>query len=204
MLLEARRLLERVTPWFLRSGLALDLRERVAQFAPGIATLDARLGEILPEREAAALEAHTAELVKEGAPTALAARVARLDHLVAAVDVIRLAEAAGRDLVEVGRIYFAVGARFALDSLRGAAGKLRPETAWQKMAVGALLDDFFEHQTILTRQVIGNGALDGWAAEHEAEIAPVEALLQEIAAAPSRDLAMLTVANRQLRALAGR
>jgi glutamate dehydrogenase len=204
MLLAARRLLERATPWLLQSGLALDLRERVAQFAPGIAALDARLGEILPEREAAALAARAAALEERGAPSTLAVRVARLDDLAAALDIIRLAETSGRELIEVGRIYFAVGARFALASLRGAAETLRPETAWQKMAVSALLDDFFQHQSELTRKVIGNGATIGWAEAHQAEIAPVEAVLHEIAAAPSRDLAMLTVANRQLRALAGR
>ena len=91
--------------------------------------------------------------------------------------------------------------------LRGAAEKLRPETPWQKMAVAALLDDFFQHQSELTHKVLGNGgrtgALDAWVAAHAGEIAPVEALLQDISAAPIRDLAMLTVANRQLRALAG-
>jgi glutamate dehydrogenase len=220
LLLEGRRLVERATLWFLRSGLELDLRQRVAQFAPGIAALDAKLGEILPTAEARALEARCAELAKRGAPGGLAARVARLDYLVSAVDVIRLAEATKLDAIAVGRTYFAVGARFTLDALRGAADRLRPETPWQKMAVAALLDDFFQHQSELTRKVIGSGTngpgsidpdsvdkvdpLDAWVAHHAVELAPVEALLQDISAAPSRDLAMLTVANRHLRALAGR
>jgi glutamate dehydrogenase len=207
MLLEAGRLVERATLWLLQSGLSLDLRERVAQFAPGIAALDARLGEILPPQEASAFAARIAGYVERGAPKMLAARVAQLEHLVSAFDIIRLAEAARLDVVEVGRAYFAVGARFALDALRGAAQKLRPETSWQKMATAALLDDFFQHQSELTRMVLHDGApaaqaLDAWLASNAAEIAPVDALLQDIAAAPTRDLAMLTVANRQLRALA--
>ncbi|MBV8651522.1 MAG: NAD-glutamate dehydrogenase, partial [Alphaproteobacteria bacterium] len=209
MMLESGRLVERATLWLLRSGLSLDLKERVAQLAPGIAALDARLGEILPAPEAKALEARIAAFAERGASRPLAARIARLEHLVSAADVVRLAETARLDIIEVGRAYFAVGARFALDALRGAAQRLRPETAWQKMAISALLDDFFQHQSELTQRVLGNGAppakaLDSWLARNAAEIAPVDALLQDISAASTRDLAMLTVANRQLRSLAAR
>ena len=126
MMLGSGRLVERATLWLLQSGVSLDLRERVAQLAPGIAALDARLGEILPAPEAGALAARIAAYVERGAPPPLAARVARLEQLVSAADIVRLAEAARLDIVEVGRAYFAVGARFALDALRAAAQKLRP------------------------------------------------------------------------------
>jgi len=121
---------------------------------------------------------------------------------------VRLAEESHRDLIETGRTYFAVGARLALDRLRTAAENLRPDSNWQKMAIGALIDDFFQHQTELTRKVLGQSAgptpLAGWLASHAAEIAPLDAVLAEIRAAPAIDLAMLTVANRQFRALAVR
>ena len=45
-------------------------------------------------------------------------------------------------------------------------------------------------------------ALDAWLARNAAEVVPVDALLQDISAAPTRDLAMLTVVDRQLRSLA--
>ncbi len=210
MLLQIGGLVERAALWFLRSGLPLDLRARLAQFGPGIATIDKRLGELLPETEAAALASRTAALVERGTPQALAARIARIDHLACAVDIVRLAETGKRDVVEVARAYFALGARFALGALRGAAETLRSETAWQKMAVTALIEDFFQHQSELTGKALGEGktpagkAVSTWLEGHAAEIAPVEALVQEIVAAPARDLAMLTVANRQLRALAAR
>ncbi|MBV9521752.1 MAG: NAD-glutamate dehydrogenase, partial [Alphaproteobacteria bacterium] len=210
MLLAIGGLVERATLWLLRSGLELDLRARTAQFAPGTAIIGERLALLLPTEEAAALEARAAAFLARGAPEALARRVARLDHLVCAVDIIRLAEAGKRDIAEVARAYFAVGARFALGLLREAAASLRPETAWQKMAVAALVEDFFQHQSELTGKALGGGkaapakAIPAWLQRHAAEIAPVETLVQEIVTAPARDLAMLTVANRQLRALAAR
>jgi glutamate dehydrogenase len=209
LMLDAKRLLERATLWLLRSGLTLDLRARVEQFAPGIATLGARLTEILPEPEAAALIARVAALRERGVPEPLAARVPRLDYLVSSADIVRLAEATQGDLIAVGRAYFAVGARFALDLLRAAAEHLQPGTNWQKMAITALIDDFFQHQAELTRKVLDDPAGSGdplaaWLVRHPDEVAALDALIAEMRAAPTIDLAMLTVANRQLRALAAR
>jgi glutamate dehydrogenase len=205
LMLDVARLVERATLWLLRSGLALDLRARVAQFGPGIAALGEQLAEILPPRGADALASRAADLVARGVPDALAARVVGLDFLVSSADIVRLAEEPRRELIEIGRTYFAVGARLGLDRLREAAENLRPESNWQKMAIGALIDDFFQHQTELTRKVLeqstGPDPLAGWLTSHAAEIAPLDALLGEIRAAAAVDIAMLTVANRQFRAL---
>jgi glutamate dehydrogenase len=208
LMLDIARLVGRVTLWLLRSGLPLDLRARVAQFGAGIATLESGLAGILPAAEAATLAGRIAEIVARGIPNALASRIAGLEFLVSATDIVRLAEESGRDLIAIGRLYFAVGSRFALDVLREAAETLRPETNWQKMAIGALIDDFFQHQTELTRKALGKEAsadpLAEFLARHDGEIGPLDALLGEIRAAPAIDLAMLTVANRQFRALAAR
>ena len=205
LMLDVARLVERATLWLLRSGLALDLRARVAQFGPGIAALGEQLAEILPPRGADALASRAADLVARGVPDALAARVVGLDFLVSSADIVRLAGEPRRELIEIGRTYFAVGARLGLDRLREAAENLRPESNWQKMAIDALIDDFFQHQTELTRKVleqsIGPDPLAAWLTSHAAEIAPLDALLGEIRAAAAVDLAMLTVANRQFRAL---
>ncbi len=209
MLRRVGRLLERATLWFLRSGLALDLRALSAQFAPGIATIDKRLAGLLPAAEAAALAARAAALAARGAPDALARRVARLDYLACALDIVRLA-GEKRDIAETAGAYFALGARFGLGALRDAAEALKTETAWQKMAVAALIEDFFQHQSELTHKALAAGkgaagkALAAWLERNAGAVAPVQALLQDIIAAPARDLAMLTVANRQLRALAAR
>jgi glutamate dehydrogenase len=204
MLLAIQRLTERVTVWFLQSGLALDLRARIADFGDGIAMLAEHLIEILPPGGTAALASRAAALVARGAPAALAERIAGLDHLAAAVDIVSLAAAAPRELLATGRIYFALGARLSLDALRAAAGQLRPETTWQKMAVAAVLDDFYQHQSELTRQIVETdlASLQEFLADHAAALGPLDALLHDIAAAGRPDLAMLTVANRQLRGLA--
>jgi glutamate dehydrogenase len=205
MLLAAGRLVERSTLWFLRSGLPLgDVQALLDRFAPGIAALDRQLAEILPEPERAALRHRIEKLAETGVPEPLAAQVARLEFLLSAADIVRLQESAGLEVTEVGRVYFHAGARFGLDRLRGAARRLKAETAYQKMAVAALVDDFFQLQTELSARVIAEGGtVDAWAAGRGPAIAPVDAALNDMLGTAEPDLAMLTVAARQMRALLG-
>jgi glutamate dehydrogenase len=130
----------------------------------------------------------------------LAPRAARLDVLLSAVDIVRLAKAAQRDVVEAGQRFFAIGARFKLDTLRVAARKLLAETQWQKLAVSALIEDLYAHQADLTARALAQGGdFRQWLDRHARDLGRLDALVREIEAATQPDLAMLTVANRALR-----
>jgi glutamate dehydrogenase len=115
---------------------------------------------------------------------------------------VRLHRGSPLDVVAAGRVYFHAGARFGLGRLRLAARRLKAETSWQKKAVAALVDDFFQIQSELSRRVAGDGgAVDAWAAERGPALAPLDAVLGDMLTTPEPDLAMLTVAARQMRAL---
>ncbi len=138
--------------------------------------------------------------VEKGVPAALALRVARLDFLLSAVDIVRLAKTAQRDLIEAGQRFFAIGARFKLDALRIAARKLLADTQWQKLAVAALIEDLYAHQADLTARALARGGdFQQWLDGHARDLGRLDALVREIEAATQPDLAMLTVANRALR-----
>jgi glutamate dehydrogenase len=203
MLLAANRLVERAAAWFLRAPGALDIAGVTQAFKPGVGALAERLGETLPDSQKTELARRVALWQEKHVPAALADRVARLDFLVSAVDIVKLAITVRADVAELGRRFFAVGARFRLDLLRMAARKLAADTAWRKLALGALIEDLYGHQADLTaRAVSGNETVfEAWLATHAAEISHLDALVTEILQAPAPDLAMLTVANRHLRAL---
>ncbi len=199
MLRAALRLVERVTMWFLMSA-QLDIRAQVDAFRPGVAILAQRLDEILPETHRAELARRGATFAEKSVPASLALRVARLDFLLSAVDIVRLAATTKQDLIACGHRFFAVGSRFHLDTLRIAARKLASDTQWQKRAASALIEDLYAHQTDLAaRAMTGDGDFDKWLASHAADLARLNALVHEIEAASPPDLAMLTVANRALR-----
>ena len=97
------------------------------------------------------------------------------------------------DLAQVGAAYLA-----------GSA--IAAETPWQKAAVAAAVDDLYTYQSTLASRVISetNGARDpveSWLAPRLRVVERVDQLMNDVRAAQSVDLAMLTVASRQLRVL---
>jgi glutamate dehydrogenase len=206
MMIEVGRLLERAVQWLLRSKYEkLDIAAYVADFKPCIDMLAAHLQDVLPPTLLASLKARQAELESSGIPAPLASRVARLGVMSAALDIVRLTRA-GRAVEDVARVYFGLGARFGLDRIRAAGASIAAETPWQKAAVAAVVDDLFNYQSILASRVISetNGArdpVDVWLASRPRVVERIDQTMTDFRAATSVDLAMLTVASRQLRAL---
>ena len=208
MMVSVARLLERAILWLLRSTYQkLDIAAYVAEFQPRIAAIQERLVDILPSSMLATVKVREAELVVDGIPEALARRVASLDVMTSAMDIVRIARAdADHGVEDVARVYFGVGARLNLDRLRSASANITAETPWQKSALAALVDDLFNYQSTLASRVITetNGApepVDAWLAARPRVVERIDQTMHELRAASSVDLAMLTVASRQLRAL---
>jgi glutamate dehydrogenase len=217
MLLEYGRLVERATLWFLANAARpLDISAEITRFGPGIATLCKTLGTAIPEADTAALKQRKAELVKHDVSASLASEIVAIDYLLSAPDIVKIAEMAGgkTDIVDVARIYFAIGTRFGLDWLRSAADGLTLDNHWQKIAVDSAIGDLYSHQALLTQSVLattgkttgkgGNDAdrIERWIAGNQAAVDKAAQLLADFRnTAGGVDLAMLTVANAQLRAL---
>jgi glutamate dehydrogenase len=210
MLIECGRLIDRGTAWFLRLGPhPLDIRAQVEAYGADVAGLAENLQDLLAAADRKLLGEHAAAYHEQGTPEALALAVAKLAFLVPACDIVRIARVAGLDALEVGRAYFAIGARFGFDWLRRAAGHLPSDGAWDKLAVTAIVDDLYGNQCELTSRVVtglkdlsaGDGAIDNWAEPRRPLVLRSEHLLAELQASGTPDLAMLAVANRQLRSM---
>jgi len=206
MLVEVGRLLERAMHWLLISGYeSLDTARYVGEFRPAIAGISDNLNDILPAALLGALKARQGELEMDGVPESVAYRIASLGVMGAALDIVRLSRT-GRPVQDVARVYFAVGARFGLDRLRIAGNAIAAETPWQKAAVAAAVDDLFDYQSTLASRVLSesDGAkdpVDRWLAARPREVERIDQMMTDFNAAQTVDLAMLTVASRQLRGL---
>ena len=208
MLLEVAELIERAATWLLYRK-RLDLGREIARFAPSVRSLAASLFELLPPRDRSVVAERCLRLTEEGVPEALAARIGAVKFLAAALDIVDLTERSGQPLDRAARIYYGVGAQFALDEMRAAAGRLRAETPWQKQAVEATVDDLFALQADLTERILASDdaaqpdPLAAWSVARSAALAAIEPLISELRAATTPDLAMLVVAGRQLRHVFG-
>jgi glutamate dehydrogenase len=75
------------------------------------------------------------------------------------------------------------------------------------MALAAIVDDLYGHQFALARAILesveGDDRIEAWAKQRGALVAQAAKLVDDVRTAGTTDLAMLAVANRQLRALVG-
>ena len=206
MMIEVGRLLEHAVQWLLRSGYErLDIAAFVEEFRTRVMSLWTHLNDVLPPALLATMKARQAELETGGIPERLAYRIASLPVMTAAFDIVRLTRS-GRNVADVARVYFGLGARFGLDRLRAAGVSIVAETPWQKAAVAAVIDDLFNYQSTLASRVIAetNGArdpVDAWLASRSRAVDRIDQMITDFRAATTIDLAMLTVASRHLRAL---
>ncbi|MDH4180752.1 MAG: NAD-glutamate dehydrogenase, partial [Betaproteobacteria bacterium] len=211
MLIDAGRLASRGAFWFLRSPrLAAGMGETIAAFAPAVATLQERVAGMLEGAARDDTSARAQALREAGVPEALAQRVAALDAMGGALDVAEVAQALGRDVADVAEVYFRLGHRLGLDWLAGRAGALAAPGHWQALARNALRDDVAGLQRALTRDVLAHRTvgsaqerIGAWEAASRAARDRAARVVEEVKSAPEPDLAMLSVALRELRNLAG-
>ncbi len=211
MLIEAGRLIVRATSWFLRSRrLGEPMEQTIGRFQPGVETLYNELARLLDAQARSQLDAHAVRWTQAGVPREIAARVVALDTLFAALDIGEVAETTRAAVPTVAGVYFQLSSKLGLAWLRDRIGQIGGDSHWQTLARGSMRDDLASLQRTLAANVLtrGTGADDpaalvaAWESANRDAMERALRLLGELRAAPAADLAMLSVALRELRNLA--
>jgi len=210
LMIEAKRLLRRASLWFLRNRRQpLDIAETVEHFAPGVAILARELPGLLAKADVDALTATAERYVRKGVPEELATRVASMDALFSGLNVIEVASSTDSPVEAVAAVWFALGARLDLHWLRDQIARLSSQSRWEALARGALRDDLYSEQRDLTCQVLrpdsrvedAETLIDGWMDENRSSVARCFDMLSDLKEAETLDIAMLSVALREIRNL---
>ncbi len=215
MLLECGRMVERGTVWFLTEcRQPLDVGSQIKAYGAKVRELAGQLEEMISASDRALLKEQVAASVSRGVPEDLAQSIARLGWMAPVLDIVRISQGASVPPLQVGKTYFSIGTRFGFDWLRRAASSLPTDKVWDKLAVTAIMDDLFNQQGELTARVLASvrkdtlpentaRAVDAWIEERRPLVTRTEQLLAELQAVGTPSLAMLAVANRQLKSMGG-
>jgi glutamate dehydrogenase len=149
------------------------------------------------------------DMVCHGVPTDLAASVAGCLYSYSLLDVIDMADIVERDPVEVADTYFALMGSLGIDGLLTAVSELPRNDRWHSLARLAIRDDIYSSLRALTLDVLAVGESDETGEEKIAEwehmtgsrVMRARRTLTEIYQVDERDLAVLSVAARQIRAM---
>ena len=204
------RLVMRGTVWLLQHREALaDLEATIRRFAPGVAEVGEGLGRWLAPHELAPLDAEAECLAAEGVPPALAQRVARLDAQFSGLDIVEIGADTGRSVDTVASVYFGLGGRLELGWLSQQIVALPSVERWQGLARVALRNELPSVARGLAKAVLAErpglddteALLAAWEAKRAFGLSRCHQLIAEMRPAAGLDLAMVSVALRELRAL---
>ena len=213
MHLEILDLIKRGTLWFLANGgQHRAIGAVVDAYLSPVEMLDANLCEILSPALKSARDNKADSYIGRKVPKALAYRIANLDALAPACDIVRIATGGGYGPTAVAKVYYGLGARFGFDWMRNAAEALVEGDEWRKLAAYGIVEDLYLYQTELTTQVMdAAGSADAapaiievWSESRRHSVQRLEALVTDLKTMPIVDLAMLSVVNRELRTLISR
>jgi glutamate dehydrogenase len=210
MLLDGRRLVERATRWLLRNRrLPLNVAATVSYFAERVAELSGRILEILPDRDREALERADGQLVEANVPPELARRMALLNRMFSALDIVDVAEETDQPVETAAGIYFTLGDRLRLHWLRSHVEALPRENRWQTLARAALRDDLYGQQAELSAEILRSTPddlpaaerIEAWVNDNRESVERTLQMLTDINASGAFGLATLSVALREIRNL---
>jgi len=207
---QTSRLLRHATYWLLTTrpgGLQVD--SAVAEFRDGVQQLESATPEVLSGAELTRFQdSHKANL-EAGLPAPLAERIASLEALNAALDIVEIAARHRVGVTEAARVYFEVGTRVGCDWLQARIEKLLVEGPWQAVARTGLRDAALRVHRRLAERVLDHGGRGGaparvtaWIESGGKELAHWQRTVAEMRAAEAGDFATLTVGVEALRKLA--
>jgi glutamate dehydrogenase len=202
MVLALRGLVTRATTWFLRSRrLNEPTEQQVARFAPAVQALRAGVA------AGTAVSPRAEQWVEAGVPRPLALQADAAEALFNALDIAEIADAGKLPLELTAQVHGGVGARLGLDAMRQQIEMLPAESYWQNLAKLALADDLTDLQRSIAQEALVRQAgsagevLNAWEQGNRQARERAQRLLAELREQPVGDLAMLSVALRELRNL---
>ncbi|NMG43254.1 NAD-glutamate dehydrogenase [Aromatoleum toluvorans] len=210
MIIDCGRLVQRGTLWFLRHREWLaDLPATLAYFSPGVAALSEHLHRLVSDDYRAQLDAAVARYVERGVPEELALRIASLDELYSALDLVEIVADTGRPGPTVAAVYFTLGGHLDLYWLGTQINALPADTRWQNLARGALRVDLSNLARALAAEALKaspdlaqpDDLIAAWEARRTPQIDRYRHLLADVKTTQSIEMSMLSVLLRELRGM---
>ena len=211
MMLSLIKLVRRASRWFIRlKRQDLEARECVAYYSPKVMEFLNCFIRYLTEPEQLDLKQSMQDMMDQGVPEELALMVAGQRYLLSSLPVIQAIEQTGEPMETVARTFFAIGSRLELNWYARELSDLKVVNHWQSLARDSVRDELTWQQRALTTALINRPGdihdmeqqLDAWVVEHQGLVSRWQGVLSEIRNTPRAELAMFTVANRELMDLA--
>ncbi|MER5872859.1 NAD-glutamate dehydrogenase [Streptomyces sp. NPDC002044] len=208
--LHSRRLVERGTRWLLNNRpQPLEITETIEFFGERVGNVWDEVPKLVRGADLEWYRSIMDELIGEGVPEELAAKVAGFSSAFPTLDIVAIADRTGVAPLDVAEVYYDLADRLEITQLMDRIIELPRSDRWQSMARASIREDLFAAHAALTADVlsVGNGTstpeerFTAWEEKNAAIIARARTTLDEIRGSDDFDLANLSVAMRTMRSL---
>ena len=188
--------------WLLRNfPLPLAIDQVSAHISPQITQIEKLLSKMQSETLAREQEKIRMQLAADGVPEKLALRIASLESMGSALDIITVASQLKKMVGEIGAEFFEVGARLSLFWLKISAQKITVSSHWEKLALQALISQLSDEHRRLAASAFKAGGAKAWAAGAQGLLASYDAFLADLKSTDGFDAPRLMVALKHIRKL---
>jgi glutamate dehydrogenase len=203
------RLLRHMTYWLLENRREdLDIERGVLRYAAKVGELFRGLTDVLGVTEQARLRVLRSHLIEQHVPEDLASRIASVEVLHCALDLVEVAMAARLEVVYAAKAYFDLGERIGLTWIKEQIESLAADGHWQAVARGTLRDNLYELQRKITGAVLACKGRDAharvslWVERHAAPVDALKRVVVDLRTGSPPDFATLSVVLQAVRRLA--
>jgi glutamate dehydrogenase len=208
--------LRRQTYWLARRAgqSKSSVQAHISAYEPAATAVSDEGFELLSEFERQTANERIQALTDQGAPKALAKTVCSLRNLTPISDIADLARGPKWGWRQAARLYHQVGAQFGLERLRAAAGSVKADGPFERLAIRRLIEDLVGEQFDLTAAIMGfagheqaadtariaQATVASWSGLRTERVNKAKSSLSQIEAASGPwTFAKLTLANSALR-----
>jgi glutamate dehydrogenase len=206
---QTTRLLRHASYWLLENLRDThDIERAVRRYGTPVGELSRELHGVLSPTARAAMSEARSRLIEQHVPEQLAARIASLETLHCALDLVEVATAARVTIVYGAKAYFELGERIGLTWIKEQIERLNVEGQWQAAARRTMRDDLYALQRKITAAVLkcrgrdATARVDQWSGRHAASLDVLRRIVVDLRTGSAPDFATLSVALQAVRRLA--
>jgi glutamate dehydrogenase len=206
---QTTRLLRHASYWLLENLRDThDIERAVRRYGAPVSELSRELNAVLSATARAAMGAARSRLIEQHVPEQLAARIASLDTMHCALDLVEVATAGRVTIGYAAKAYFELGERIGLTWIKEQIEGLGVEGQWQAAARRTMRDDLYALQRKITAAVLkcrgrdATARVDQWSSRHATSLEALKRIVVDLRTGSAPDFATLSVALQAVRRLA--
>jgi len=206
---QTTRLLRHASYWLLENLQDThDIERAVRRYGTAVSELSRELPSVISLTARAAMSEARSRLIEQHVPEQLAARIASLETLHSALDLVEVATAARVTIVYAAKAYFELGERIGLTWIKEQIDRLGVEGQWQAAARRTMRDDLYALQRKITAAVLkcrgrdATARVEQWSGRRTTPLDALRRIVVDLRTGSAPDFATLSVALQAVRRLA--